>query len=242
MTDEPYRWLEAVQNRREYVETRLKGGSPAFAVSRREGVLLFAIGTGQSKVFEIHDRHALAGLGHPADLERVRQSIIDAAHLEAFTRAAEDVSLRRLVSFGLGPLFKTAFEQIYAPPIIARLVLAEVGDSPDVDQLMRLDFDGTFTNGAGFVAVSDDPAHGSALEVWLSNHLDPAMALPDVAALLYRAALHDGEGAPENSGPLPELPAGRRVEAALLQRQAPRAARYRALTASDLGLTPPSPR
>ncbi|HWY75993.1 MAG TPA: proteasome subunit alpha, partial [Verrucomicrobiae bacterium] len=116
MTEEPYRWLEAVANRREYVREQLKGGSPAFAASLPDGILLLAVGSGQSKVFELFDRHALAGLGHPADIEKIRQAAIDAAHTESFTRAPEDVSLRRLVGFGLSPQLKTNFEQIFAAP------------------------------------------------------------------------------------------------------------------------------
>ena len=53
MTEDPYRWLEAIANRREYIRTQLKGGSPVLAASVPEGVLLLGIGTGQSKVFEI---------------------------------------------------------------------------------------------------------------------------------------------------------------------------------------------
>lgn len=34
MTEEPYRWLEAIGNRREYIRDQLKGGTPVFAVSR----------------------------------------------------------------------------------------------------------------------------------------------------------------------------------------------------------------
>ena len=109
MTEEPYRWLEAVANRREYVREQLKSGTPALAASLPDGILLLGVGGGQSKVFELFDRHALAGLGHPADIERIRQAAIDAAHVEAFTRAPEDVSLRRLVGFGLGPQLKTNF-------------------------------------------------------------------------------------------------------------------------------------
>ena len=81
MTEEPYRWLEAVANRREYVREQLKGGSPALAASLPDGILLLAVGSGQSKVFELFDRHALAGLGHPADIEKIRQAAIDAAEL-----------------------------------------------------------------------------------------------------------------------------------------------------------------
>ena len=31
MTEEPYRWLEAIGNRREYISEQLKGGTPVFA-------------------------------------------------------------------------------------------------------------------------------------------------------------------------------------------------------------------
>src|SRR5271165_3258043 len=127
MTEEPYRWLEAVANRREYVRDQLKGGSPVLAASLPDGVLLVGVGGGQSKVFELFDRHALAGLGHPADIEKIRQTAIDAAHTEAFTRAPEDVTLRRLVSFGLSPQLKTNFEQIFTAPILVELLLAELG-------------------------------------------------------------------------------------------------------------------
>ncbi|MBM3831523.1 MAG: proteasome subunit alpha, partial [Verrucomicrobia bacterium] len=130
MTEEPYRWLEAVANRREYVREQLRGGSPVFAVSLPDGILLLGVGAGRSKVFELHDRLALAGLGHPADIEKVRQAAIDAAHLEAFTRAPEDVSLRRLVSFGLSAQLKQNFEQLFTAPTLVELLFAEVGSEP----------------------------------------------------------------------------------------------------------------
>src|SRR5215831_1606220 len=99
MIEEPYRWLDAISNRREYIRDQLKGGTPVFAVSRKEGILLLGVGQGQSKVFEIYDRHGLAALGHPVDIEKLRQAAIEAAHLEGFNRSAGDVTLRRLISF-----------------------------------------------------------------------------------------------------------------------------------------------
>src|SRR5580700_1985585 len=130
MNEEPYRWLEAVANRREYVNEQLKGGSPVFAASLPDGILLLGVGAGQSKVFELFDRHALAGLGHPADIEKIRQAAVDAAHLEAFTRAPEDVSLRRLAGLGLSAQLKSNFEQIYAAPFLVELLLAEIAGEP----------------------------------------------------------------------------------------------------------------
>src|SRR5258708_6142474 len=154
MIEEPYRWLEAIANRREYVRDQLKGGSPAFAVSLPEGILLLGVGGGQSKVFELFDRLALTGLGHPADIEKIRQAAIDAAHTEAFTRAPEDVSLRRLVSFGLSPQLRTNFEQIFTAPFLVELVLAELGNEPEKDLLLRLHFDGAFQFQSGGVQIA----------------------------------------------------------------------------------------
>ena len=144
MTEEPYRWLEAINNRREYIREQLKGGTPVFACARPEGILLVGIGTGQgqSKVFEIYDRHAFAALGHPVDIEKLRQAAIEAAHLEGFNRSARDVTLRRLISFALSSTLKGSFEQIYAPPLMVESIFAELGPAPDKDVLVRVHFDG----------------------------------------------------------------------------------------------------
>src|SRR6185312_884182 len=170
MTEEPYRWLEAVGNRREYVREQLKGGSPVMAASLPDGILLLGVGGGQSKVFELFDRHALAGLGHPADIEKIRQAAIDAAHTEAFTRAPEDVTLRRLVSFGLSPQLKTNFEQIFTAPFLVELLLAEIGAEPEKDLLLRLHFDGAFQfqNGGVMVAASKAESEAEA-KSWLTR-------------------------------------------------------------------------
>jgi proteasome alpha subunit len=40
MIDEPYRWVEAISNRREYIENELATGSPTIGLSFSEGILL----------------------------------------------------------------------------------------------------------------------------------------------------------------------------------------------------------
>src|SRR2546428_3436374 len=172
MIEEPYRWLEAIGNRREYVREQLKGGSPAFAVSLPDGILLLGVGSGHSKVFELFDRHALAGLGHPADIEKIRQVAIDTAHLEAFNRAPEDVSLRRLVGFGLSPQLKTNFEQIFSAPFLIECLLAEVGAEPGQDLIARLHFDGAFQlHTKGVAVAASQPDAETAAQDWLKQTL-----------------------------------------------------------------------
>src|SRR3954462_8794862 len=151
MTDEPYRWMEAIANRREYIEHQLAGGSPIAALSYRDGVLFFPLGRERQKVFEIYDRIGLGAIGHPGDIERLRMAAIELARTEGFTRSRLDVSLRRLATYALSPALKAAFEQVYGPPYLARLLFAELsrGDSPNT--FVRVEFDGAIrTNGGVF--------------------------------------------------------------------------------------------
>jgi len=225
MTEEPYRWLEAIANRREYVLNQIKDGSPVLAISLDAGILVVGVGTGQGKVFEVFDRQAVAGLGHPADLERLRQALIDAAHLEAFTRAAEDVTLRRLVAFNLGPQLKTAFEQIFAPPFLVRLLLAELGREPAGDTLMKLSFDGSFAAVPGRCAVVAGQAEMEAgAEEDLARAIAPNAAIDEAGARLLSAwRTLTGRTA---------IDGGQVVEAALLRRTSPRAARFERVAAT----------
>jgi len=246
MTEEPYRWLEAMANRREYVRDQLKGGSPVFAVSLPDGILLLGVGAGQSKVFELFDRQALAGLGHPADMEKIRQAAIDAAHLEAFTRAAEDVTLRRLIGFGLSPQLKGHFDQIFSAPFLVELILTELGASPAQDLLFRLHFDGAFqVQSGGVVVAASQPEAEAAGQTWLNEALRDQTNRAEVVDLLLQAwwFLAQNKWLAESIPDLAQRQAGWRemvkgktVEIGWLARQGPRPARYQALTLPDLGL------
>ncbi len=246
MTEEPYRWLEAVANRRDYVREQLKGGSPVFAVSLPDGILLLGVGSGQSKVFELFDRHALAGLGHPADLEKIRQAAIDTAHMEAFTRAPEDVTLRRLVSFGLSPQLKNNFEQIFTAPFLIEALLVELGNAISQDILLRLHFDGSFQlQSSGVMVAAAQPEAESAALDWLKRELSGKSDRKEVADTLlqawwclienkpFDAAIPPG---PERHDGWRKALNGRQVEIAWLARSTSRVARYEPLTLTQLGL------
>lgn len=234
MIEEPYRWLDAISNRREYIRDRLKGGTPVFAVSRPEGILLLGVGQGQSKVFEIYDRHGLAALGHPVDIEKLRQAAIEAAHLEGFNRSARDVTLRRLISFSLSSTLKNAFEQIFAPPIIVESIFAELGDSPAQDILARLHYDGdhSYATARVLVAHRENAAEAEAAE-WINKALTAADPLPRVASVCLAAwqLLNEGKSFQGVSVPTdtPLQITGKVLEAALLDRQRPGPAYYRPL-------------
>src|ERR1019366_8477359 len=177
MTEEPYRWLEAITNRREYIEDQLAPGLPVVALSAGPGILLLTSRTSTPKLFEIYDHLALGTVGHPADIEKVRQTAIDAAHLEGFARSPTDVTARRLVSYNLAPALEAAFEQIFAAPLLFRGVLPELRGTPAEDVLWLFDYDGTFVAQSG-----SELAHGTVIsgprqvaKDWAGHNPKPAL-------------------------------------------------------------------
>ena len=154
MYEEPYRWIEAVGNRRQYLDDQFKQGSPIVALSYPEGILLLAFCRGTPKLYEIYDRIALGGMGHPADLEKLRFSLLDSAHVEGFNRSPSDVTGTRLMKYILAPMIKQAFEEIFKAPFTAKILLAEVGLQPGRDQFLTINYDGSFDEGRNFSVVA----------------------------------------------------------------------------------------
>src|SRR5438128_12700105 len=94
MIEEPYRWVEAIANRREYIETQLAAGSPIAAVGYRDGILFVTLGRGRQKIFEIYDSIAMGAIGHSVEIERLRIAAVAVAIAVGFTSAATDGGLR----------------------------------------------------------------------------------------------------------------------------------------------------
>ncbi|MBT5709841.1 20S proteasome subunit A/B, partial [Candidatus Poribacteria bacterium] len=147
MYDEPHRWLQAVENRILYVEKRLRGANPVVGLPYADGAVLFTVRPhGQQKVYEVYDRLALGGLGHPADVERLRMMAINLAHTEGFTRSAADVTLQRLLNFAIAPQVKSAFDEVFRSPVIAKFLMVELAHVGDDTRFFTLNFDGNFSS------------------------------------------------------------------------------------------------
>ena len=253
MIEEPYRWVEAIANRGEYIETQLAEGSPIVAVGYRDGILFLTLGRTRQKLFEIYDRIAMGAIGHPGDIERLRMAAIELASTEGFTRSAADVSLRRLAHYSLSPVLKTAFEQVYGAPYLARLLFAEIGAEQGADLFLRLDYDGAIaTNSASFAqkrqdfgAVSGTRQSTELMETFLAAE-HSAGATFERAMKIALDAWTVGHLALGEAG-VKELPArdkilaerkerlrGAGVEAAILERSDKIAIRYRGLTEAEI--------
>jgi len=256
MIEEPYRWVEAIANRREYIEAQLAPGSPIAALGYRDGILFLTVGQARQKIFEIYDRIAMGAIGHPGDIERLRMAAIELASTEGFTRSATDVSLRRLVHYSLSPVMKSAFEQVYGAPYLARMLFAEVGERPEEDLFLRVEYDGEIaTNGAtytqarrNFAALSGTHQSRELMEKFLTTQYAPDASFEATLSSALDAwsighmtlQTSDTKELPERSAVAKhrrEQLANAGIEAALLERDANRAIRYRTLSDKELRLS-----
>ena len=107
---------------------------------------------------------------------------IELASTEGFTRSAADVSLRRLAYYSLSPVLKAAFEQVYGAPYLARMLFAEIGETPADDLFLVWSTTARSRQMAGCVAnrdaafgvVSGTTASAELMESFLDKKHDPA--------------------------------------------------------------------
>ena len=150
-----------------------------------------------------------------------------------------------MAAYSLSPVLKNAFEQIYGPPFLARMLFAELGCNGEPDLLLRLDYDGSFhvNCGAGglesFSVISGKVHSSNMMEQFLRKkncaHLSRAEALP--VALEAWAVGHLTLARDEGELPSGEEIAAHReeqlrvgtLEAVLLDRHATAHATFRAL-------------
>jgi proteasome alpha subunit len=262
MYEEPYRWVEAVGNRRQYLDDQFKQGSPVVALTYEGGILLATVSKGTPKLYEIYDRLALGGMGHPTDLEKLRFSLLEMAHIEGFNRSPSDVTGSRLVKYGIAPVIKQAFEEVYKAPFIVRVVVAELGQKPEKDAFLTINYDGTFEEATGYAVLAATPAIQTTMMSYLKEQRPATLSLEQALDLSLRAWAIGSLGHQQNevdqqveAKPSPsrtgssaestpsldtliahvrDISSERMIECAVLERQIPGSSKYRSLKPTDL--------
>ena len=143
-------------------------------------------------------------------------------------------------------MLKAAFEQIYGPPYLARMLFAEIGATADEDVYLRVDYDGAIGGGESlgqlrqhFAVLSGTAASAESMEQFLREKHKAsaplAQALETACDAWTIGSRPAGEAtaldpAEERSKQL----STRAVEAALLERNSRTAVCYRPLTPDEL--------
>jgi hypothetical protein len=148
---------------------------------------------------------------------------------------------------------KSAFEQIYGPPYLARMLFAEVGARPEDDLFLRVEYDGEIaSNGATYARARQDFAvlSGTRQSVEMMEAFLKSEHKPDAN---FETAVNSALDAWSvghmllQAGEAKEVPARdaiaqhrteqlniAAIEAAVLERDGSRPIRYRSLTDKEL--------
>ena len=243
MLEDPYRWVEAIRNRREYLDDQLADVSPVIGLAYREGVLLLTTTPGPRKLFEVYNHLAFAAVGHPADLEKLRKAVIDVAHVEGFNLSSRDVTLHRLVNFGLAPLIKEAFDEIFRSPFIARVLMSELDPQRQGDTFYAVDADGVFAaSGEKGVVAGSEKAQDAVMQYMGTINSEKLSLEEGLIKALEAWAVAHLTAKDEAFEPDPAVIAEclttaltrQRVEAAVLDRTLPKKSKFRLLNSTEL--------
>jgi proteasome alpha subunit len=201
-------------------------------------------------------------MGHPTDLEKLRFSLLEMAHVEGFNRSPSDVTGSRLVKYGIAPAIKQAFEEVYKAPFIVRILVAELGVKPEKDAFVTINYDGTFEEAAGCAVLAATQAVQARMMSFLKEQMlvmlsleqaiDLALCAWAIGSLAHQQDDVDleaetklpGKEAGSSATVIPDrealiahvrsLAGERIIECAVLDRQAPGPSKYKSIKPADL--------
>ncbi len=144
---------QMMQDRAEYAKKGIAKGRSIIAMEYEEGVLFVADNPSTSlyKISEIYDSVAFSGAGRYSEFENLRKAGIQHADVKGMMYSREDVTARSLAN-GYSQILGTIFSQEMKPYEV-ELLLAQVGETPDGNQLYRITFDGSIVDERKFTAI-----------------------------------------------------------------------------------------
>ena len=144
---------QLVKDRAEYARKGIARGRSIAALEVREGVLLLAENPSRTltKISEIYDRIAFAGVGKYNEFESLRVAGIRYADIKGYQYGRLDVTAKSLASAfsqTLGNIF------VQGPkPFEVEVLVAEVGRTVAEDRLFKVTYDGTLYDKRGYTAI-----------------------------------------------------------------------------------------
>ncbi|KAF4410092.1 MULTISPECIES: proteasome subunit alpha [Streptomyces] len=216
---------QAMADRAEYARKGIARGRSLVVLQYTDGIVFVGENPSRAlhKFSEIYDRIAFAAAGKYNEYENLRIGGVRYADLRGYTYDREDVTARGLANVyaqTLGTIFSSAGEKPYE----VELVVAEVGETPEGDQIYRLPHDGSIVDEHGSVAVG-----GSAEQIssFLDQRHQEGMTLAEALRLAVQALSRDSNGGER------EIPA-ERLEVAVLDRTRPQKRKFKRVVGGQL--------
>ena len=190
---------EQVQrDRSEYARKGIARGRSAVVLTYEGGVLLVAENlTSLRKISELYDRIGFAAVGRYNEFESLRRAGVRMADVNGLAFDRRDVTGRALANAytqTLGAIFSETQK-----PYEVEICVAEVGRTPDADELYRITYDGSVQDEPGFMAMGGS---AEAISTVLKFRHDVAADLATALALAVEglASVGGENGTPRTLG------------------------------------------
>ena len=203
---------QMMKDRADYARKGIARGKSIVAVECAPGILIVAENPSETlhKISEIYDRIAFAAVGKYNEFENFRIAGVRLADLRGYSYSREDVTAKsdaNAYAQALGTIFTQEMK-----PFEIEILVAQVGATPDSDEMYRVLYDGSLQDEQGVVAMG---GHAEALIQTMQDGYQPGLDLG--------AALRLGGEALAAADPERPLRA-QGLEVALLDRSRPRRA------------------
>ena len=147
---------QVMKDRADYARKGIARGRALVAVRYDDGIALVAENPSSTlrKISEISDRLAFAGVGKYNEFDQLRVAGVRAADLKGFQYSRDDVDARSLANNYaqiLGQIFTHEMK-----PMEVEILVAEVGVTPDTDQLFHILYDGTVFDERKYTVLGGD--------------------------------------------------------------------------------------
>ena len=147
---------QVMKDRADYARKGIARGRALVAVRYAEGIALVAENPSNTlrKISEIYDRIAFAGVGKYNEFDQLRVAGVRAADLKGYQYSRDDVDARSLANNYaqiLGQIFTHEMK-----PMEVEILVAEVGITPEGDQLFHILYDGTVVDERHYTVLGGD--------------------------------------------------------------------------------------
>jgi proteasome alpha subunit len=147
---------QMMKDRADYARKGIARGRALVAMQYNDGIALIAENPSNTlrKISEIYDRIAFAGVGKYNEFDQLRVAGVRAADLKGYQFSRLDVDARGLANQYAQILGQTFTHEM--KPLEVEILVAEVGLSPDLDQLFHIMYDGTVIDEHQFTVLGGD--------------------------------------------------------------------------------------
>ena len=186
---------QMMQDRAEYAKKGIAKGRSIIAMEYDQGVLFVGDNPSASlfKISEIYDSIAFSGAGRYSEFENLRKAGIQHADMKGMMYSREDVTARSLAN-GYSQMLGTIFSQEMKPYEV-ELLLAQVGETPEGNELYRITFDGSIIDERNFTAIG---GRSEAILTFLRKKTSQTSPSLNLALQLCQQAFEKG-GDPKSS-------------------------------------------